>query len=113
VANLAAYDMGIHLLTAVNLNHIYALPNKLFDFIMAGLGVAIFPLPEMTRVVKEHQIGVVSTDQSIHAMASALNKLSSSQIDEFKKNSLALAKTLNGNAEMAKLMDIYARLLCA
>lgn len=110
-SHLAAYDMGIHLLKAVNLNHLYALPNKLFDFIMAGLGVAIFPLPEMARIVTEHQIGVVSLDVSIRSMANALNGLSSDQIDGFKRNSLLLAKTLNGNAELAKLMDIYAKVL--
>lgn len=37
-ARLAVYDIGVHLLKAANLNHLYALPNKLFDFIMAGLG---------------------------------------------------------------------------
>lgn len=109
--NLATYDMGIHLLRSANLNHLYALPNKLFDFIMAGLGVAIFPLPEMARIVKEHQIGLVSSEQSIRSMANALNELSSDRIDEFKRNSLSLAKTLNGDVEMAKLMDIYAKLL--
>ncbi|MBN2119185.1 MAG: glycosyltransferase [Anaerolineales bacterium] len=112
-SNLTMYDVGIHLLKAANLNYLYALPNKLFDFIMAGLGVAIFPLPEMAKLVKEHGIGIVSMQQSIRVMANSLNTLSSAQIDEFKKNSLLLAKTLHGDAEMAKLMDIYARLLSA
>lgn len=112
-SHLSVYDMGIHLLKAVNLNHLYALPNKLFDFMMAGLGVAIFPLPEMAGVVEEHRIGVVSSKPSIRSMATALNNLSAGQIDEFKKNSLSLAKTLNGDVEMAKLMDVYARLLSA
>ena len=111
--NLAAYDIGIHLLKAVNLNHLYALPNKLFDFIMAGLGVAVFPLPEMADVVKGYQIGLVAPQQSIHSVAQALNNLSASQIDDFKKNSLSLAKILNADVEMAKLMNIYAGLLSA
>lgn len=110
-SKLAAYDIGIHLLKAANLNHLYALPNKLFDFIMAGLGVAVFPLPEMAKIIKEHQIGVVSPEQSIRSMANSLNNLSSGQIDEFKKKSLLLAKTLNGDVEMSKLMDIYMGLL--
>jgi hypothetical protein len=110
---LAVYDFGVHLLTDVNLNHQYALPNKLFDFIMAGLGVAIFPLPEMQKIVTENQIGLVSTDQSLSSMAKALNNLTPDQINEFKRNSLNLAKTLNGDVEMQKLMDIYAGLLSA
>jgi glycosyltransferase involved in cell wall biosynthesis len=110
---LAAYDIGVHLLTDVNLNHQYALPNKLFDFIMAGLGVAVFPLPEMGKIVNDNQIGLISADQSLSSMARALNSLSPHQINEFKKNSLTLAKTLNGDVEMQKLMDIYAGLLSA
>jgi hypothetical protein len=46
-------------------------------------------------------------------MARALNSLTPDQINEFKKNSRSLAKTLNGDVELQKLMDIYAKLLSA
>jgi hypothetical protein len=80
---------------------------------MAGLGVAIFPLPEMSRIVRENRIGIICEKESIRSMADALNHLEAHQIDEFRKNSLSLARTLNGDVEMARLMDIYSTLLSA
>lgn len=93
------------------ISYFHALPNKFFDYIIAGLGIAVSPLPEMERIVRQSRIGVISPNQTIDSMVKTLNGLSSNQVDEFKKNSLSLAKTLNGDVEMAKLMDVYARLL--
>ncbi|HET9910264.1 MAG TPA: glycosyltransferase [Anaerolineales bacterium] len=105
------FDIGIHLLDADNLNHYYALPKKLFDYIMAGLASVITPLPEMRKIVEKWQVGIVSPDHSWQSMVKALNSLTDEQINVFKCNSLELAKTLNANNEMDKLMNIYASML--
>jgi glycosyltransferase involved in cell wall biosynthesis len=107
------FDIGIPLMRVNKLSYFNALPNKFFEYITAGLAIAVSPLPEMERIVKEHKIGVISPDQSIDSMVKMLNGLSPDQINEFKRNSLSLAKTLNGDVEMQKLMDIYAGLLSA
>lgn len=107
------FDIGIPLMRVDKISYFNALPNKFFDYIIAGLAIAVSPLPEMERIVKEHQIGAISPDQTIDSMVDVLNSLSPDQINEFKKNSLTLAKTLNGDVEMQKLMDIYAGLLSA
>ena len=35
------------------------MPNKLFDYLQAGLPVVVADLPEMRRVVEEHEVGAV------------------------------------------------------
>lgn len=107
------FDVGIPLMRVNKISYFNALPNKFFDYIIAGLAIAVSPLPEMQKIVREHQIGMVAPDQTIDSMVQTLNSLTPEQINEFKKNSLALAKTLNGDVEMQKLMDIYAGLLSA
>lgn len=107
------FDIGIPLMRVNKLSFFNALPNKFFEYIMAGVAIAVSPLPEMERIVKEHKIGVISPGQSIDSMVKMLNGLSPDQINEFKRNSLSLAKTLNGDVELQKLMDIYAGLLSA
>jgi hypothetical protein len=107
------FDIGIPLMRVNKISYFNALPNKFFDYIIAGLAIAVSPLPEMEQIVKEHQIGAISPDQSIDSMVKMLNSLTPDQINEFKRNSLTLAKTLNGDVEMQKLMDIYAGLLSA
>ena len=108
---LVKFDIGIPWLRASNLNHVNALPNKFFEYIMAGLGIAILPLPSMQKIVEEHSVGVVAADQSIQGMAEALNNLTVERINQFKQNSLELARTLNAEREKEKLMAIYRELL--
>ncbi len=107
---LNQYDLGIHLLRADNLNHQNALPNKLFDFIMAGLGVVAYPAYMMEKMISENEIGIVAQQASVESVASALNSLLPQQINRFKKNSLRLAKTLNAETESKKLLKIYSQL---
>ena len=79
--------------------------------ILAGLGIAVSPLPDMQKFVVERQTGIVSSNQTWQSMANALNALSPDAIDHFKRNSLELARTLNAEVEMQKLMQIYEKLL--
>lgn len=50
---IASFDMGIYLLQPTNYNSSIALPNKLFDFIHAGLAVCVGPSPGMAAFVRE------------------------------------------------------------
>lgn len=108
---LTKFDIGIPLIRANTLSYINALPNKFFDYIMAGLSIAVSPLPSMKKIIEKHGIGVIAEDQSISVMAERLNSLTAEKINQFKKNSLELAQTLNAETEMKKLMQIYDELL--
>jgi glycosyltransferase involved in cell wall biosynthesis len=105
------YDIGIHLMKADNLNHYHALPNKLFEFIMAGLTIATYPLPDMAKLIQDNNIGFVSQEQTEKSMAKAINDLEISEIEFYKSNSLKLAKELNAETEMDKLIKIYNEIL--
>jgi len=105
------FDIGIHLMKADNLNHYHALPNKLFEFIMAGLGIAIYPLPGMAKLVRDNHLGVVSEKQSEESMAEALAQLEPSEIEFFKVNSLTTAKKTNAESEMKTLIGLYNEII--
>lgn len=106
-----AFDIGLHLLPPVSFNSAQALPNKFFEFIMAGLALAIGPSPEMMRIVREHQIGVVADSFEPADLAQRLNALQPAQIDDMKRRSLAAARAFNADAEMGKLLALYERAL--
>lgn len=109
----ARADIGLFLLPPVDFSYRYALPNKLFEFIMAGLAVAIGPSPEMARVVAAHGCGVIADDFAPATLASRLSALSAAEIDACKRRSLEAARSLNAEAEMGRLMALYATLLAA
>lgn len=53
-------DLGISLEEDLGLNYRFALPNKLFDYIQAGVPVLVSNLPEMRRVVEHYQVGAIA-----------------------------------------------------
>jgi hypothetical protein len=89
------YDMGVFLIPPINFNYANTLPNKLFEYFQARLGIAIGPTPEMAAIVNQYKIGVVSDDFTPQGLATKLNLLSEAQIKTFKVNAEAAAKALN------------------
>lgn len=70
----AAADAGVIPYQAICLNNYYCTPNKLFEFIAAGLPILASDLPELRRLVKDNQIGEVgdlSTPMAIAQMVEA------------------------------------------
>lgn len=110
-AKLNSYDLGLYLLEPNSFNNRHALPNKLFEFVQARLAVAIGPSPEMAHLVKNHQLGVISSDFSPEALAASLNALTPSQIDGFKTASHLAAPLLSWDHECTILQCEVSRLL--
>ena len=108
---LAQYDMGIHILPPASTNNLIALPNKLFDFIQAGLAVCIGPSPSMAEVVNRFGFGVVSESFEPEAVASTLNSLTIEDIHKMREAAEAAASDLNAEREMAKMTAAYSKLL--
>lgn len=68
-------DVGISLLEDTCLNHRYALPNKLFEYLMAGVPVLGSKLPEMEGVLVPHQAGWVVDPDDVAALSSTMQTL--------------------------------------
>jgi len=111
VATVHKYDVGVFLIPPINFNYQNTLPNKLFDFIQARLGVAIGPTPEMAQIVTQYNTGVVSKDFTPQSLALELNKLTKKDIENYKRNSGAAARELNAEANAKKINEIVAAVL--
>jgi glycosyltransferase involved in cell wall biosynthesis len=108
---VSAYDIGLPLLEASQKSYFNALPNKFFHYIMAGLAIAVPPLPAMAEIIKREGIGCVAQSIDAKAVAKMLNELDSKEIIGYKKRSLELAKRMNAEIEMDKLLAMYQELL--
>lgn len=105
------YDLGVYILKPNNFNNLHALPNKIFEFIQARLGVAIGPSLEMAKVVNAYKVGVVANDFTPMALANKLNALTRSDIVEFKNNAHAAANELCFEKNADILINEVNRLL--
>lgn len=100
IETLNGYDLGVHLLPPINFNFANALPNKLFDFVQARLGVVVGPSPEMARIVEEAGLGVVAPGYSASDLAQVLKGLTKAQVQEFKAASHAHARELSADSQL-------------
>ncbi len=105
------YDLGVFLLPPVNFNYANTLPNKLFDFIQARLGIAIGPTPEMAEVVTKYKIGVVSREFTVRSLAAELNRLTGTDVFEFKKRAGQAAADLNAEKNKEILLKLVSGII--
>lgn len=81
VAYAAGADIGICPLENSSLSDYFSLPNKLFEYILAGLPVCINDFPDQRDFVEFHDCGWVLED-SIESFVSFLNDLSAEMISQ-------------------------------
>jgi glycosyltransferase involved in cell wall biosynthesis len=104
-------DVGVSLLEDTCDNHRLALPNKLFEYLAAGLPVVVSDLPEMRRLVSERQVGWVTDPGDPADIARVLAEAAGSRGDESLENRVRVAASeLNWQNERSRLTDLYAKL---
>lgn len=107
---LARYHAGIYLLPQTNYNHRAALPNKLFDFIAAGLAVVVGPTEAMAALVREHGCGLVAPSNEPDDVATVLGALDAVTIDRLQAASRRAAVLLGAARQHAPLVELHERL---
>ena len=108
---LNEFDVGLFILEPVNFNYLHALPNKFFEFIQGRLAVAVGPSPEMARIVREHDLGVVAGDFSPEAMARCLGVLDHEKINYHKRQSHKVARLMSAEHNRGNFLDLVRRVL--
>jgi asparagine synthase (glutamine-hydrolysing) len=108
-ANQADIGYFVHLDTSPQRR--FALPNKFFEYVMAGLALVVSDMPEMTRLVREHDLGALVPECDEETIARAINGLDRVTIDRMKHNSLNAAKELNWGREKGKMLALYKEIL--
>lgn len=108
---LARYDVGVFILKPINFNYEWALPNKLFDFVQARLGVVVGPSAEMAGVVREYGLGTITDDFSPEALARALDELHPAAIGQWKRASHDAAHELSAERQVIGWVSAVDKLL--
>ncbi len=105
-------DLGLTLDKDTNLNYRFSLPNKLFDYLHAGIPVLATDLPEVAGIVRQFNCGVVLKKAEPGAIVAAVQELfgKPDQWRNLRDNATFAARKLNGEEEAAKLRSILEHL---
>jgi glycosyltransferase involved in cell wall biosynthesis len=101
--------LGFSLEQGKSLNYKYSLPNKIFDYIQAGVPVVCSNYPEMSRIVNDFKLGLPINVKTGKELAEIINNLLSKpeQLLDFHNNCKIAAKELNWENEEKLLKDIF------
>ncbi|WP_211160320.1 MULTISPECIES: glycosyltransferase family 1 protein [Microbacterium] len=99
-ATLRGYDVGVHILPPVNFNNRWALPNKVFDYVQARLGIIVGPSPEMADYVRRFGLGTVTEDFGAESLTAAVDALTPTGVEAFKRSAHSHAKELSSESQV-------------
>jgi glycosyltransferase involved in cell wall biosynthesis len=105
----AEADAGIWTLPNLCKNFSYALPNKLFEYLAAGLPVLAADYPETARIVTGYEVGLTFDPYSPQSIAASLNRLIEDSVlrARFADNARAALEDMRADREWHKLVALY------
>jgi len=102
-------DVGLVLTQPTPLNNFLSLPNKLFQYVQAGLPVVASNLPNIQLYVERYDLGTVVDPTDRRAIAVGLEAVTQ-DLDRYRRAASSAAQDLSWEREKAVLVKIYDRL---
>jgi glycosyltransferase involved in cell wall biosynthesis len=104
-------DIGAVLFEPSSLNYAAALPNKFFEYIMAGVPVLCSNIKTLSWYVERFNLGLTVDPADIEAIRETIVNMISDRdrLGQWKANALRAALELNWEQEEKKLIGLYEK----
>jgi glycosyltransferase involved in cell wall biosynthesis len=106
----ASADVGLCLIQASSLSYYWSLPNKLFEYTMAGVPVVASDYPEMGGFVRREGVGEVCDPESPRSIADAVCRVLDT-VDDVRAAARSASQRYVWEVEEQVLRQTYADLL--
>ncbi|MGQ9620861.1 MAG: glycosyltransferase [Bacteroidales bacterium] len=102
-------DAGMILTKDTNINYRFSLPNKLFDYLSAGIPVIASNLPEIMNIVTGFNCGIIIPEVTPEEIKEAIKMISGNRdlLDALRKNAVRASEELNWEKESGKASEFY------
>ncbi len=100
-------DIGLSIIENLSFSYYYALPNKLFEYIMAEIPVVVSNLPQMKEIVEKYEVGKVVNIDSPKSLIAAIQQLTEDEnlYKKLKENCRVASQELNWENEVKNLLE--------
>ena len=104
-------DIGFVLIDKGSLSYELSLPNKLFEYAMAGLGIIASDNFEIKNYVERYNSGLCLSEVNPIRLNDILKKIKNEELNVFSKNALIMFQENNWEHRENVLIDIYKKVL--
>jgi glycosyltransferase involved in cell wall biosynthesis len=106
-------DLGISLEEDLGLNYRFSLPNKVFDYIQAGVPVLVSDLPEVRALVERYGVGLVSQTNDPELLGALFTEMTTHEERRaaWKSNLRTAAEILCWEKEEGGLEELFRHAL--
>jgi glycosyltransferase involved in cell wall biosynthesis len=101
------YDFGYFVCDNFGPQRDLALPNKIFQYIMAGLCIVTSNFTETGMLVRQYDCGVVVDDEGPENLAKTILGIQRDQLSKYKENAVLASIELCWEKEEEKLLEIF------
>ncbi len=101
-------DIGLSLDKGTNPNYENSLPNKVFDYVQAGIPLLVSNRKVVAALVRDNAIGQICDSHQPHRLAQAINQMlnDTKALEQYRKQTLTLRDTLVWEHESQTLRKI-------
>jgi glycosyltransferase involved in cell wall biosynthesis len=100
-------DIGIAMIQNTCLNYYFCLPNKFFEYSMAGLPVIVSNMKEMRDLVVSYNMGIIVEEESVDSLNIAIDKILDSDIKQMKQNARRCAEENSWEVQEVKMINAF------
>jgi len=101
--------LGLSLDKPININYRYGLPNKIFDYLHAGLPVLVSRLVELEKIVNNYQVGGFIENHEPKHIAGRIQEIFEDPelMARWKENTANVRRDLNWENESKIVLEIF------
>lgn len=106
-------SVGVSPIQNISKSYYFSSPNKVFEYIMAGLPIAVSNFPEMKKVLSKYEVGETFDPDDPKSIAQAIKRIfdDNTRYQKLKDNALKAAREeYNWEKESTKLINLYKNL---
>ena len=104
----AAGDVGVIPFLNTSLNNFHGLPNKIFEYIAAGIPVVASDFPQLRAVIDRYDVGRTYDPDRPGALAEVIREVLAdpARLEQLRANATAAAAELNWEVESRRLLEL-------